>query len=131
LVCLGKECYEHAYQRQGYNGIPVEWEIFPDAPTRLPDFSGDVNACGLGVTAVSLPAFYRMMTAMVHFRANSTFSWWAATLGHALVYAPVIKGMTGGKPDQYCKTFVQGNWPVMADCPQNSDLHLAEDSLPT
>jgi hypothetical protein len=90
-----------------------------------------VNACGLGVTAVSIPAFYRMMTAKVHFRANSTFSWWAATLGNAKVYAPIIRGMTGGKPDQYCAHFIEGNWPVMADCPQNSDLHLAEDSLPT
>jgi len=131
LVCLGNECYWDACLKHGYGSADISWEIFPDSPTRLTEFDGNVNACGLGTTAVSIPAFYRMMTAKVHFRANSTFSWWAATLGNAKVYSPVIKGMPGGKSNQYCSNFVNGNHPVMADCPQNSDLHLAEDSLAT
>lgn len=130
LVCLSEWSYILAVGKAGYNFYSAEWERFPKNPTRLPAFTGNVDACGLGVTAVSIPAFYRMMIAKVHFRANSTFSWWAAVLGNAKVYAPVIKGMTGGVPDQICTKFVEGNHPCMAQCAQNSDLHLAEESLP-
>jgi hypothetical protein len=62
----------------------------------------------------------------VHFGANSTFSFWAATLGNAKVYSPVIRGVRGGKPDAYAE-FVEGNWPVMADNHPNTDLHLKEE----
>jgi len=125
MVSLGRQCYLDAAIRAGYPGHDCEWEI-DTSPTRLfTHFAGDVNASGLNTTWVSLPAFYRMMTAQVHFRANSTFSWWAATLGDAKVYSPVIRGMQGGVPNQYCANFVEGNWPVMADTHPNTDLHLA------
>lgn len=126
LVSLGCVCYHDAALREGFKGEDIEWETDLN-PTRLPYFQGDVWAAGLGTTWVSLPAFYKMMTAEVHFRANSTFSWWAATLGHARVYSPVIKGMQGGIASQYCSTFVEGNWPVMADNHPNTDLHLKEE----
>lgn len=125
LVCLSKKCYWDAVASAGYDPGAIEWEL-DTSPTRLPFFTGDVNSCGLGTSWVSLPAFYRMMSAKVHFRANSTFSWWASTLGNARVFAPIIKGMKGGMPEQYCNNWTIGNWPVMADCPQNSDLHLKE-----
>lgn len=129
LVSLGVECYADAAIKRGYSPSQTEWEL-DTHPTRLPYFTGDATAAGLGTTWVSIPAFYRMMTAKVHFRANSTFSWWAATLGNAKVYAPVIRGMRGGVPNQYCDNWVEGNWPVMADNAPNTDLHLAEDSIP-
>lgn len=127
LVSLGPDCYIDAAQKCGYDpGTQCEWEI-DTGPTRLTAFTGNVTAAGLGTTWVSLPAFYRMMTAQVHFRANSTFSWWAATLGNAKVYAPVIRGMQGGVPDQYCDNWVEGNWPAPSANAPNTDLHLKEE----
>ena len=124
LVSLGISCYIDAAKQHGYDyAAQCEWE-FDTSPTRLPQFTGDVTAAGLGTTWVSFPAFFRLMTAQVHFRANSTFSWWAATLGNAKVYAPVIRGMPGGYPNQYCRNWVEGNWPVCADNAPNTDLHL-------
>lgn len=126
LVSLNCDCYLRAAERVGYDILrDCEWEL-DTFPTRLGSFQGDVTASGLNTTWVSLPAFYKMMTAQVHFRANSTFSWWAATLGNAKVYAPVIRGMKGGVNGQFCSNFVHGNWPVMADNFPNTDLHLVE-----
>lgn len=131
LVCLSRQSYIDACSKAHYDTLDAEWEVYPENPTRLPQFFGEAGGCGLGTNWGSIPAFYKMMTAKVHFRANSSFSFWAATLGHARVFAPVIKGMRGGQPNQYCDQWIEGNWPVMAECPQNSDLHLAEDALPT
>lgn len=100
------------------------WEC-DTLPFRLSEFSGDPSACGLNTTWVSLPSFYRLMMARVLFRANSTFSWWAATLGDGIVYSPIIKGLPGGYQDNV--KFVQGNWPVMVDQAPNTDLHLREE----
>lgn len=122
LVSLGNTCYADAALVRGFSPEECEWEV-DTSPTRLPAFQGDVTAAGLGTTWVSLPAFYKLMTSKVHFRAPSSFSWWAATLGNAKVYAPVIKGVEGGKPDAYAQ-FVEGNWPVCADNAPNTDLHL-------
>lgn len=57
-------------------------------------------------------------------RANSSFSWWAATLGHGKVYSPVVENKVGW---QDCE-FVEGNWPCTAGRFHNqSDLHLKEE----
>ena len=126
LVSLGPACYMDAARERGYDlDSQCEWE-YDTKPTRLPNFTGDVTAAGLGTTWVSLPAFYRMMTAQVHFRANSTFSWWAATLGNARVYAPVIRGVQGGVSNAYAE-FVEGNWPAPSANAPNTDLHLKEE----
>lgn len=68
--------------------------------------------------------FYTMMNAKILLRGNSTFSWWAATLGNSKVYSPVIDGLEGGK-EQDCK-FVEGNHPKFANLPMCTDLHLEE-----
>lgn len=123
LVMLSRHCYFDAAAVHGYNPAHCGWEI-DIAPTWLEEFDGDFNASGYNTTWAGLPSFYRLLTAPVLFRANSSFSWWAATLSGGKVYSPVIRGMTGGKPDQYCNNFVEGNWPVMADVHPNTDLHL-------
>lgn len=113
-------CYGEAASLRGYGPDDVEFE-FDITPRRHPFYDGDPTAAGLGTTWVSLPSFYFLMTAPVLFRANSTFSWWAATLGNGKVYAPVVKDLKDGR----C-AFAEGNWPVMAPNPPNTDLHLEE-----
>lgn len=125
LVTISQDSYIQAAERFGYEG-PFCFETDVE-PTRLPRFTGNIEASGLGTTAVALPSFFRLMTAPTLFRANSTFSWWAATLGNGTVFSPIIRGLRGGYPREYCGVFVRGNWPVMADCPENSDLHLREE----
>lgn len=126
MVHLSEECYLEAAKSKGFSEDQCEWEI--DNPgTRLSCFQGDCSASGLNTTWVSLPAFYRIMTATVHFRSPSTFSWWGATLGNARVFSPVIRGMRGGVPNQHCSNWVEGNWPIMSDQHPNTDLHLKEE----
>jgi len=73
-----------------------------------------------------LEDFLLLMRANVILRANSTFSWWAATLSNAeRVYSPVVEAKTG-----WCDVaFVEGNWPRCADIPRFklTDLHLPEE----
>ncbi len=76
-----------------------------------------------------LEDFLTLMRADVVLRANSTFSWWAATLGTGMVYSPVV-GSHVGVADV---PFVEGNHPRLLDTanPYNradihSELHLRE-----
>ena len=71
-----------------------------------------------------LEDFYRLQQAGALLRANSTFSWWAATLSEGQVYSPIIAGLEGGK-EQDCQ-FVSGNWPRLANLELTTDLHLPE-----
>ena len=125
LVCISRESYLDACQNHLGSLDGIGWETDTE-PTRLPDFTGNPSACGLGTAPVSIPSFYRLMQAPVLFRANSTFSWWAATLSRGRVFSPVIKGIKGGVPQARCNEFVEGNWPVMCDNSPNTDLHLKE-----
>ena len=68
--------------------------------------------------------FYLMTKALVLFRGNSSFSWWAAVLNEvAQIYSPIISGLPGGEHD--C-VFVPGNWPRFANLEFTTDLHLPE-----
>ena len=71
-----------------------------------------------------LPDFVTLMRATILLRANSNFSWWAAALGDADVYAPVVTDHIG----EYDADFVRGNWPMIAghELCGVDDLHLPE-----
>lgn len=61
-----------------------------------------------------LPDFWRLLCAPVLFRANSSFSFWAAALGqHRRVFSPVIDGLLGGV--EHDVQFIEGNHPRLSD----------------
>lgn len=112
-VVVSKESYlKHAKE------YDLERMVFlsEENPTVHPDFTGEWSF---------LPDFYRMMKARVLYRANSSFSWWAGTLGRAIVMSPLIDGKQGGEAEQHCD-FVIGNWPKFAELPGVTDLRLPE-----
>lgn len=101
------------------NMIPGrEYHVVSDEhPLIDPEFTGEL---------AMLPDFYRLMRAPVLYRANSTFSWWAATLSHGRVFAPIITGLAGGIEHDNVP-YVEGNWPKCADGMDFvTDLHLKE-----
>lgn len=68
--------------------------------------------------------FRLMCNAKYLFRSNSSFSWWAATLGNGRVFSPIIDGLQGGIEHDDVP-FVEGNHPKLADLPGITDLHLS------
>lgn len=75
-----------------------------------------------------LPDFAALMRAERMFRANSTFSWWAATLGDsAEVFSPQLDGIAPRALVFQDAPFVRGNHPAIS-CfhPNCSDLYLPE-----
>jgi hypothetical protein len=97
--------------------LPVEQLRFmtEENPTFHPGFRKDCQY---------LPDFIRMMKCQTLLRGNSTFSWWAAALGTCRVFAPIIKGLPGGRTHDCL--FVEGNWPACADFDFVTDLYLPE-----
>lgn len=97
-------------------GYPVVGLVSDDYPDVHAQFTGDL---------FMLPDFYRMMTAPVLFRGNSSFSWWAATLGHGKVFSPIITGLAGGVEHDEVP-YVLGNHPRLCELDFVTDLHLRE-----
>lgn len=129
LVTLSKQCYVDAAKQRGYGVDDICFEIDTQFFT-LSNFQGNVKAGGFGVCEVVLPSFYRLMTAPVLFRANSTFSYWAHVLSdNQNIYAPLIRDLKGGILDTYCPEFVNANWPAMVNSPDHSDLHLLDEPI--
>ena len=83
------------------------------------------NAAEMPAGLEMLPDFYRLMRAPVLFRANSSFSWWAATLGHGRVFSPLITGFAGGIEHDNVP-YVEGNWPRLCELEFVTDLYLKE-----
>lgn len=126
-------CHLRRGDYSGYGYVVVSLESYLDAATQHDIasttlyFIGEDGAknrpnAGFDGALEFLPDFYRMMSAKILFRANSTFSWWASVLGDARTLAPVIEGLGGGK-EHDCK-FVEGNWPRFANLDFVTDLHL-------
>ena len=90
--------------------------MISDESSPYPRWSGELK---------DIVDFYMLSKAAILFRGNSTYSWWAATLSHAKVYAPVMTGCEGGKENHVL--FTEGNWPAFrTDLPFLTDLHLPE-----
>jgi hypothetical protein len=109
---VGDLAYKNAMERLGYLPQNAVW-VREDYPTQFPH-------PGLEW----LQDFFTLMNARVLFRANSTFSWWAATLGEARVYSPVVEGKVGF--NSFDVEFVPGNRPRCASLPNTSDFILAD-----
>ena len=94
--------------------------IMPDSPI----IEEQLVQAGLGF----LPDFFALMRARVLLRANSTFSWWAATLGdNERVFAPKLDGIKPQAGITQSVPFAEGNWPAVSCVhPNCSDLHLRE-----
>lgn len=104
------DSYRRAILEQGYNTdrLTVVSEI---NPTVTP-IEG----------AEWLEDFFTLNAAKVLFRANSTFSWWAGTLGnHQAIYSPVVEGLRGPRNDV---KFIKGNHPRCVDLPNVHDYNI-------
>ena len=72
--------YVRAKQKFGWN------EEFVWVREDLPTVDAEMEAEGMGF----IPDFFKIMKADAIFRGNSTFSWWAAALSDAKIYAPLV-----------------------------------------
>lgn len=107
---IDAEAYSAAALKAGYDPNLIHW-VREDQSTVF-------NYEGLEW----LEDFMTLYHARILFRANSTFSWWAATLGnHEAVYSPVVTGLRGHQKDVQ---FVRGNWPRCCDQPNVSDYYI-------
>jgi hypothetical protein len=69
-----------------YDNAARELGLNPEDAVVLDDSNGDESV---------LVDFFTMMNCKTLLRANSTFSWWAATLGTCEVYSPVVGTQLG------------------------------------
>lgn len=106
--------------QKAYHGAAIEYN------QPLPEFVTEENPAPNPFTKdlAWVPDFYRLINARVLFRGNSTFSWVAACLSSARIYAPVIEGLEGGK--EHDAKFVLGNWPRFCNLDFVTDLHIKE-----
>ncbi len=107
---------------ESYEKAIEQWNI-PEPIYRVQEgarsYLAELEAQGLSF----LPDFLLLRDATHLLRANSSFSWWAATLGHGKVYSPLVADKVGLQDI----IFIEGNWPVTAGRFKNqSDLHLKE-----
>jgi hypothetical protein len=108
---IQEEAYVQAMTDYGYDPATATWVKQDESPK--------CSEPGLEW----LMDFCRTMTAKVLFRSNSTFAWWAATLGNAdKVYSPVIEGLLG---KQTKVPFVLGNHPRWMMRPHITDCRLS------
>jgi hypothetical protein len=116
FAIVTKQSYLNACEEFGLDLNALVWvcEEFRQPHAVLDDL-------GLGF----LTDFFTVMHADVALRANSTFSWWAALLGHVRVFSPLVEDRT----DYQTVEFVEGNWPRICD-PKNTSTHVTDLHVP-
>lgn len=110
LFCsIGSPAYSNALREHGYGSAVV----VSDA-----NYHNNIDDPSLEF----LPDFLVLCNCDVLFRANSTFSWWAGTLGsQQKVFSPVVDGLRGMQDNV---KFVEGNWPRCVDLPNVHDYNI-------
>ena len=106
---ISEHSYTSAIQKFGYDQKDVIW-----VKENTPEVDPVATEAGFDF----LPDFFTLMQADVIFRANSTFSWWAAALSNAKVYSPLVKDMVG--PNDV--DFVSGNHAKMLSSDDDQKL---------
>jgi hypothetical protein len=101
---VSRSSYLNAAVKFGLDPNCVEF-VSDDHPWVDHNFTGEMDF---------LPDFYRLVRAPVLFRANSSFSFWAAVIGkHERVFSPVIDGLQGGI--EHDVQFIEGNHARLSD----------------
>lgn len=113
---VSEKCVRRACEAAGYD--PYQLNVVTEETASRQAFFDDIGA-------PYFPDFTRMTLARVLFRANSSFSWWAAVLSNARVFAPVITGFAGGMEHDDIP-YAEGNWPRLCGLDFVTDLHLKE-----
>jgi len=119
FAILSKSCYVKAIKRFGYSTKKVIFTPSDNVP----------NEIELPADLLFLYDFNLLKNADVLFRANSTFSWWAATLGNGKIFSPVVDQKCGWTDDI---EFTEGNHPKCTDSKFHkglvlTDLYLSEE----
>jgi hypothetical protein len=118
-------CYYKAIAKHGFDIDSVKF-VSDSIPTKTDSYSFASELRDLDLEW--LPDFMEMVNAKTLFRSNSTFSWWAAALGDAEVYSPIVDERVG---IQYTTPFVRGNFPKTMPIKFNigklSDIFLEDD----
>jgi len=105
FASITRKCYKNAIEQFGYNYKDVYFvqeEFF---------YSAGYNTWMDNQEYNFLEDFQTIQNADVIFRANSTFSWWAAALSNAKIFSPVVGGKIGWQDNIQ---FVEGNHPSIA-----------------
>jgi hypothetical protein len=109
--------YSHLYCIPTAHSYLKCYEAHPEVP-RFIIYVGDetpVHDQGVPDAFAFLPDFVCLLRAGCLLRANSSFSWWAATLGGMRVFSPDV----GSKTGEQDVPFVEGNHPWFADVRAN------------
>lgn len=112
---VSRRSYTDAFDKLGKAPAELRF-VSEEDPVTDPNFEGELSL---------LPDFIRLTRAKVLFRANSSFSWWAAVLSNADVYSPVCAHLHGGREHDGVE-FVNGNWPRLAGFEYTTDLRLRD-----
>ncbi len=116
FVAVSKQSYLDAAEQCGF--IPDLCFVSEENPRKADDLPENIS--------YFLPDFHVLRQATILLRANSSFSWWAATLAqNQVVLAPDLTGIPAGRTEPQYAPFVLGNWPAISR--QHSfctDLHL-------
>jgi len=101
FVAIKHESYCKACSDYGFNPDDLHF-VSQENACVIPE----LTTMGLGF----LPDFYQLMKAKILFRANSTFSWWAGTLGNAeRIFSPNVEGILGSDGVLRDAPFCDGN----------------------
>jgi len=113
IYCLVSESsYAAACLKFGYDPTRITW-IQEGNKQQIQDL---VDA---GVPF--LEDFLLLANADVLLRANSSFSWWAGTLGRGRIFSPLVEDRVGPQDVE----FIEGNWPRMVNS-HNCNTHITD-----